>query len=92
LARKRRILWLASARLGVGLAMAGLATGAAAHADPVGGEATRPRADIVVWPALTPAGDDPAGGPLHRPSFSDAQLSARAEELDATLRDAAQDL
>lgn len=92
MARKRRILWLASARLGVGLAMAGLATGAAAHADPVGGEATRPRADIVVWPALTPAGDDPAGGPLHRPSFSDAQLSARAEELDATLRDAAQDL
>jgi len=48
-------------------------------------------ADIVVWPTLTPAGDDPAGGPLHRPAV-DAQLVSHAEELDATLRDAAQDL
>jgi hypothetical protein len=59
------------------------------------GEVGRPTArpsDVVVWPTLTPAGDDPAGGPLHRPSFSDSPLASRAEELDATLRDAAQDL
>jgi hypothetical protein len=48
--------------------------------------------DVVVWPTLTPAGDDPSGAPLHRPYSTDAQLTARAQELDATLRDAAQDL
>jgi hypothetical protein len=48
--------------------------------------------DAVVWPTLTPAGDDAAGIALHRPSPSEPQLEARSQELDATLRDAAQDL
>jgi hypothetical protein len=93
------ILGLASARLGVGLVIAGSAFAPAvrAEAEATGTAAEAVRlaaraADIVVWPTLTPAGDDPAGGPLHRPTFSDPQLSAHAEELDATLRDAAQDL
>jgi hypothetical protein len=48
--------------------------------------------DAVVWPTLTPAGDDAAGLALHRPGATDPQLAARAQELDATLRDAVQDL
>ncbi len=99
MARRRRIPGLAAARVGVAFASGSLAFASAARADAgtavAGAEAVRPTsrpADIVVWPTLTPAGDDPAGGPLHRPSFNDPQLGSRAEELDATLRDAAQDL
>jgi hypothetical protein len=47
---------------------------------------------IVVWPTLTPAGDDPSGTALHRPLPGDGTIHARAVELDATLRDAVQDL
>jgi hypothetical protein len=47
---------------------------------------------IVVWPTLTPAGDDANPLPLHRPTVADRGLDARAQELDATLRDAAADL
>lgn len=49
---------------------------------------------IVVWPTLTPAGDDAGPAPLHRPAPTpnEAALHARAQELDATLRDAVQDL
>ncbi len=47
---------------------------------------------IVVWPTLTPAGDEASNVPMHRPSSSERVLEARAQELDATLRDAAQDL
>src|SRR5580700_7411732 len=47
---------------------------------------------VVVWPTLTPAGDDATAGPLRRPTVADRALAARAEELDATLRDAAADL
>jgi len=46
---------------------------------------------IVIWPTVTPAGDAP-GPPLHRPTEADGALLMRAQELDATLRDAAQDL
>jgi hypothetical protein len=97
LTRRRRIPRLASARLAIGLATAGSTFAPAVRADAGGPgvESVRPTsrpADIVVWPTLTPAGDDPAGGTLHRASFSDPQLGSRAEELDATLRDAAQDL
>ncbi len=45
---------------------------------------------IVVWPTVTPAGDDASPTPLHRPK--EPQLAARAQELDATIRDAVQDL
>ncbi|MDB4941627.1 MAG: hypothetical protein JWP97_1161 [Labilithrix sp.] len=47
---------------------------------------------IVVWPTLTPAGDEVGALPLHRPIATEGQLAARAQELDATLRDAVQDL
>ncbi|MDP9034147.1 MAG: hypothetical protein M3O50_05030 [Myxococcota bacterium] len=56
----------------------------------------RARADakppVVIWPTLTPAGDAPAAGPLHKPAAADKDLFERAQELDATLRDAVQDL
>lgn len=47
---------------------------------------------IVVWPTLTPAGDDAGQVPLHKPAPTEGTVSARAQELDATLRDAVQDL
>ena len=47
---------------------------------------------IVVWPAMTPAGDEASPVAMHRPKETEAPLSARAQELDATLRDAVQDL
>ena len=47
---------------------------------------------IVVWPTLTPAGDDANPIPLHKPNVADPHVLARAQELDATLRDAVQDL
>ncbi len=46
---------------------------------------------IEIWPTLTPAGDAP-GVPTHRPTDAEAALQLRAQELDTTLRDAAQDL
>jgi hypothetical protein len=50
------------------------------------------KAPVVVWPTLTPAGDAPAAAPLHRPLATEKDLFERAQELDATLRDAVQDL
>ncbi len=47
---------------------------------------------IVVWPTLTPAGDDAASVALHKPAAGEGPVYARAQELDATLRDAVQDL
>lgn len=47
---------------------------------------------IVVWPTLTPAGDDAGQVPLHKPAPTEGSVHARAQELDATLRDAVQDL
>lgn len=47
---------------------------------------------MALWPVLTPAGDAPAGGPLHKPLEGDGPLALRAQELEATLREAAQDL
>src|SRR5579872_1657967 len=47
---------------------------------------------VVVWPTLTPAGDA-TGAALHKPvPASDKALFERSQELDATLRDAVQDL
>ncbi|HVJ94893.1 MAG TPA: hypothetical protein VM580_34160, partial [Labilithrix sp.] len=53
-----------------------------------------PQADkpIVVWPTLTPAGDDVTGGAAHKPTPNEGAIYARAMELDTTLRDAVQDL
>ena len=61
--------------------------GALASAEARAADVTGP---IVVWPTMTPAGDDASPFPLHRPK--EPQLAARAQELDATIRDAVQDL
>jgi hypothetical protein len=45
---------------------------------------------IDVLPTLTPTGDG-TGAPLHVPLPADGKLAQRAQELDATLRDAVQD-
>ncbi len=47
---------------------------------------------IVVWPTLTPAGDDASAVALHKPAAGEGAVYARAQELDVTLRDAVQDL
>jgi hypothetical protein len=47
---------------------------------------------ILVWPTLTPAGDEASSVPLHKPRETEQPLFARAQELDATLRDGVQDL
>lgn len=48
---------------------------------------------VIVWPTLTPAGDGASPLPLHRPApVADKDAFDRAQELDATLRDAVQDL
>ncbi|MBX3186264.1 MAG: hypothetical protein KF819_04580 [Labilithrix sp.] len=47
---------------------------------------------IVVWPTLTPAGDEASPVALHKPAATEGAVYARAQELDATLRDAVQDL
>jgi hypothetical protein len=57
-----------------------------------GAASAETKAAVVVWPTLTPAGDAPAPAPLHRPLPADKALFDRALELDATLRDAVQDL
>ncbi len=59
------------------------------EADPTPSVADKP---IVVWPTLTPAGDDVGGTAVHKPGPGEGSMYARALELDATLRDAVQDL
>jgi hypothetical protein len=77
-------------------ALALFATSARADSEPPAhDDSTHPpqhQPDVVVWPTMTPAGDEPTGAPLHRPGATEPQLAQRAQELDATLRDAAQDL
>jgi len=46
---------------------------------------------VVIWPAMTPAGDQANPIAIHRPLQTEAVFD-RAQELDATLRDGAQDL
>ncbi len=56
-------------------------------------DAPEPKPAVVVWPTLTPIGDVPTGAALHRPqSGADREVFERAQELDATVRDAVQDL
>ncbi len=94
------------ARVGIALALGAAALVVAnarnaAAADPVAPAESEvlptpePRAaekSIVVWPTLTPAGDDAGQAALHKPSPSEGPLAARSQELDVTLRDAVQDL
>ena len=56
------------------------------------GGAAAVKPPVVVWLTLTPAGDAPSAGPLHRPTAADGKVYERAQDLDATLRDAVQDL
>ncbi len=55
-----------------------------------GSAATSEPRTMVVWPTLTPAGDT-AGASLHKPTPDEGTTASRAAELEATLRDAAQD-
>jgi hypothetical protein len=55
-------------------------------------EVVAPPKLVVVWPTYTPAGDDASPTPLHKPTSLEEPLATRAHELDATLRDATQDL
>lgn len=77
-----------------GLAGALVAGSAAADVPPVatstGEHAEKP--SVVVWPTLTPAGDAPGPAPLHKPELAEGRVFERAQELDATLRDAVEDL
>ena len=66
-------------------ALAMLVAGRSARAE------TKP--PVVIWPTLTPAGDAPGSAALHKPQpSSEHDAFGRAQELDATLRDAVQDL
>lgn len=47
---------------------------------------------VVVWPTISPAGDEAGPIATHRPTEAEQNLFVRAQELDATLRDAIQDL
>ncbi len=58
-------------------------TGTADHPD---------KPSVVVWPTLTPAGDAPGALQLHKPTLTEGRIFERAQELDATLRDAVEDL
>lgn len=71
----------------VSFALASCLTSAPAFA------ADEPRPPVVVWPTLTPAGDAASSVALHKPAgAADKGVIERAQELDATLRDAVQDL
>jgi hypothetical protein len=82
---RRRARWLASRAIALAALAAALATTRSGRAE------TKP--PVVIWPTLTPAGDAPGGGPLHKPQpGAEREAFGRAMELDATLRDAVQDL
>jgi hypothetical protein len=54
---------------------------------------TRAGPPVVVWPTLTPIGDGASAVSLHKPqAVADREVFEHAQELDATLRDAVQDL
>lgn len=46
---------------------------------------------MLLLPTLTPGGDDAAGNAIHAPTVADGEVRARADELDATLREAIED-
>lgn len=74
------------------LAQVALAAAAALAASTLAGDARADGLPLVLWPTLVPAGDDPSPAPLHRPAETEPSAKLRADELDATLRDAVQDL
>jgi len=67
-----------------------------ASAEPVpsrrDGASAESESTATVLPTLTPTGDQPSALPLRQPGASAGILQLRARELDAVLRDAAQDL
>src|ERR1700684_3163045 len=74
------------------LALALAWTSHANAAPPNNGAAHAPHdMPVVIWPTMTPAGDQAAPAIVHRPAQTEAVFD-RAQELDATLKDGAQDL
>ncbi len=63
-------------------------TSSPARAENAGGP---PRETVLLLPTLTPLGDDGAGTALRAPTLADGEVRARADELDATLREAIED-
>jgi hypothetical protein len=64
-----------------------------ALASPASADAKDTKPPVVIWPTLVPAGDGPGGAALHKPQpQTERDVFAHAQELDATLRDAVQDL
>ncbi len=49
------------------------------------------RDSVLLLPTLTPVGDAATGKPVHAPTPEDGEVRARADELDATLREAVED-
>lgn len=76
-----------STRRRAALACALLAFAAAGEA--AAGEARHE--PVLLLPTLTPAGDDAAAKAVHAPTQEEGELRARADELDATLREAVED-
>jgi len=72
-------------------ALLGVAARASADDGPTAAKVVAPKL-VVVWPTVTPLGDDASPTPLHRPTSLEEPLATRTHELDATLRDATQDL
>ena len=70
------------------LALASATSTSVVHAD--GPEPPR-RETVLLLPTLTPGGDEVSGKPLHAPTLVDGEVRARADELDATLREAIED-
>jgi hypothetical protein len=65
---------------------------AAPGTNPSAGTSAEDDVPVVVWPTLTPAGDEVGATAVHKPGPGEGAIYARAVELDATLRDAIQDL
>lgn len=91
----RRARWIGALSVAAAVALASPASADEPKGPADAGAAAdegKGRGSIVIWPTLTPAGDDATTTPLHRPREVETAVYARAQELEATLRDAAQDL
>jgi hypothetical protein len=101
---RARAVFLACALLAMGVGVSSVARAAEENQEAIAPPSSTPQPPatspatpesdkpIVVWPTLTLAGDDVGGTAVHKPGPSEGSVYARAMELDATLRDAVQDL
>lgn len=90
MARTPAVFWLSLVACLFAWGTARAQTAPPAPPEPPATAAEKP--SVVVWPSLTPVGDAPGPLALHRPILSEGRVFERAQELDATLRDAVEDL